>query len=96
MKVIHKQRLSLLPNEEVRLPGFREFLSVDVDPNRNICIWYEADTEDIKNGVGSKTTITIIGTGIEVPEIPSEFLGTVVAGSFVWHFYHCNPEEYSE
>lgn len=68
----------------IEMPCAAKILHIAIDPKiEKICLWAEVRTTAPKMQVG----IRIIGTGHPMPDDAEQFLGTVIEGPYVWHFY---------
>lgn len=83
MKTIYKYPLNLADRQSVDLPENSKILHVDFDPNGQICLWAEIDTDKVQQ----RRTIYIFGTGHDIDREDVAHIGTVKDGPFMWHFY---------
>ncbi len=49
----------------------------------NVCVWFEVDPDAPKDTM----LLYCIGTGFGIVPTNCRFLGTVIDGPYVWHFY---------
>lgn len=90
MRVIHRQ--SIKPNAvadvaypiEIDLPIQSTLLSVGLDREGGVSVWYEMDEFQT---LLTKKTLWVVGTGHGQVPNGRTFFGTVVQGQFTWHFY---------
>ena len=86
MRVVYKYPIEFLAdNQDILLPLGIKILRVD-EQNGNYFLWGLIDTEAVKRF----RAIYIVGTGHEAPN--AEWIGTVMSGPFVWHFF-LSPEQ---
>ena len=79
MSVIYKYPVTWAP---LYLPQGAEILSAGLDPTGALCIWARVNPgEPLEPFI-----IYIVGTGGEVPA-GRTFIGTVLQGPWVWHFF---------
>lgn len=72
-----------LGDQLVSLPARAEILHVGLDPQEALCLWARVDTEAPK----VERTLYVTGTGTELPDGDNRYIGTIVLGPFVWHFW---------
>lgn len=82
MRTIYKYPLRLADRQFVAMPCDAEILSVQVQ-GQDICLWAIV-SPDAKMEV---RYFHIVGTGHEMPECRTSFVGTVQLGSFVGHVF---------
>lgn len=84
MLTIYKYPLKLVEIQTIRASKQHFYpLSVQVQ-NNEICLWAEIETNGFQDDPYS---ILICGTGQQLPNMPSVFIGTVQKEMFVWHIY---------
>lgn len=88
MQTIHKYQLT--DTEVVLQIGQRtragvDLLSAGLDPVGALCVWARVDTTMPLTSV----KFQVIGTGQDTAStLNATFLGTVLAGSYVWHVFY--------
>jgi hypothetical protein len=81
MKTIHKFPLLFQQEQQIQIQPNAKPLAVQMQ-NGIPCLWAEVEAgEDPVT-----TTVRVLGTGFPVYE-RWEYMGTVIDGEFVWHFY---------
>lgn len=72
------------------LPEGADFLSVGPDPraSANVVAWFAVDTERATE----TRAFQIVGTGQELPDGESLYLGSVIQSPFVWHVFELFSE----
>ena len=83
MNTIFKTELDICDFQTIELPQNYKILHIDKQDGCP-CIWYECDSElPIV-----KLDIYCVGTGYRMDDLPPmKYIGTVLIGDFVWHFY---------
>ena len=74
----------------LNVPESAEARSVGLDPEHRPCVWCEvsdAPTADLEHQRKKSLTLFIVGTGDPIPEVARTYLGLIIHGPFVWHFY---------
>ena len=81
---VFKYQLQVISDQRIEMPKDAKVLHVGVQ-NNVMCLWAMVDG----NAPLVKRHIGIYGTGhyIPVDVEPSHFVGTVMAGMFVWHIF---------
>ena len=79
---IWKYPLELKDSQAIKMPIGAEILSVD-NQDGQLCLWARVDEERTKE----YREIVILGTGNPIEEEPSEFIGTLIVDSYVWHIF---------
>lgn len=87
MRTIWKYKLSWQPIQNIEVPKNAKFLKVD-NQFDYITLWYEVESEEKVTSI----PIWIVGTGHEIPEEATKYLGTALVGDYVWHIYTRGPE----
>ncbi len=90
MKTIHKFPLDSkatkvfpIPHDfEINVPAGAEFLSIQLQDGV-ATIWAKVNTDHPL----LPWRVFIFGTGMEMPDDPGKFLGTIQHGHLVWHYY---------
>lgn len=87
MKTIYKYPLDpmfLYPDDQmaIQAPMNAKFLHIHTQ-GETPQLWAEVDTELPLTAY----TIAVVGTGEPIPEGFNQYLGTLHAGSYVWHYY---------
>lgn len=66
----------------IYVPSDYRVLSVQMQ-NGEPTMWCEVDPE----AANVNQTVYVVGTGMELPDKKVRHIGSVIDGSFVWHFY---------
>lgn len=82
MKTIFKYPLALIRQQTLMVPSQRKALSVQAQYGQ-ICLWMAVEPS---YGAVSMQ-VTIVGTGHDIPDDGSDFVGTVQLDDFVWHVF---------
>jgi hypothetical protein len=82
MRRIWKYKLEITDKQEIWMPEGAKILHVD-NQYGDLCLWTLVDDEQNNE----ERTLIIVGTGRRVPDYPTNFIGTVVIESFVWHVF---------
>ena len=85
MKTIFKYPLKIEDVQSIEISSEFKFLHLGYDPQGNICIWMEVDSEALKTSI----KIYIFGTGKPLLDDMENinFLGTIKQDPFMWHVY---------
>ena len=84
MNVIHKQVLSIVDEQIVRLPVGSAPLTCQMQGGA-LCLWYARAVGSIEE---EDVTFYVIGTGNEFPDtFPGKYFCTVQDGALVWHIF---------
>lgn len=84
MNTIHKYPISLVHSQStVDLPQNFTPLFVGLDPSGQLCLWVQCELA----APLMKATVFVVGTGQPVPASAVRYVGSVVAGNYVWHVY---------
>lgn len=85
MRTIWKYPIEkLMPEVTFEVPLLARPMFVAIDPKLDlICVWVEVRSEEKRR---EKMTFMVTGTGHQVPTAIF-YLGSVIQGGFVWHFY---------
>jgi hypothetical protein len=84
MTKIFKYELDLTGKQEITFPQGFVPLHVGYDWNNRLCIW----TQINDNADKERETIYIVGTGQELPDAETEYLGTAKDESgYIWHVF---------
>lgn len=52
--------------------------------HQEVCVWFEVDSA----AKAENLVLYCVGTGFGAVPDDSEYIGTVVHGNYVWHFYY--------
>jgi hypothetical protein len=90
LKTIYKYPLENIPSGNIiTMPADYELLTVDYDPNGEICLWAIVNTE-VEN---TEVCIAILGTGWPMLEdIKHKYINTFKQGPYVWHAFEIEKE----
>jgi len=92
MYAIYKYKLAVSDSQYVTLPLAAKIISVALQ-GTDICLWAIVNTNETKT---EQVVIEVYGTGHPFPHpyagmtigvTRRDFIGTVVAGKFVWHIF---------
>lgn len=83
MKTVFKYPIDLRKDNALELPIGAEVRLFAEDPQGQICIWFEIDTDEKK----TERKFRIYGTGHPMVNKWEIHLGSIVSGQFVWHLY---------
>jgi len=88
MKTIYKYKLDDVGEKTIQMPENAVFLSVQVQ-HGEIGMWFMVDT----GNADVSRQFSIVGTGWELPNYPTQYLGTVQKdeGLLVWHIFELTP-----
>ena len=81
--MIHKQRFNPIPKQGFIIPGFKQALSVGVDPDGWSAFWY---TCDLQKTIHRKIDIYCRLVDQQEPD-DGTFLGTFAYGNLVYHVW---------
>jgi hypothetical protein len=82
-RTIWKYPLKVEHQQAIRVSAHTIPLHVGVDPLGQPCLWAMVEPD----GPEQDVEVLMYGTGWEIPDSFGTYLGTVVVGSFVWHYY---------
>lgn len=82
--VIHKHTLRLGLNT-IDVPAHFDVLSVGLDPNDHLCMWYRRHPEN-SNPYQVKFLVVFTGEPFDI-SVQDKFIGTVLCNSLVFHIY---------
>ena len=98
MKTIYKYKLQhfdeCVSECVIKVPAFVAPLTVQFQDEWDqasgskkigLCLWAEVDDDPEQQQV--LITIAMVGTGRKIPEGDWQYISTIQAGAFVWHFY---------
>lgn len=88
MRTIWKFPLAMVERQPVMMPRVSRILALQ-NQGGIPTIWAEVDPES----PAITATVTLVGTGREVPADSGDYVGTVQeqGGMFIWHFYLLRP-----
>lgn len=81
-KTIWKFPLAVEQRQWITVPNDAQVLSIDVQSGIP-CLWMMLDP----NAPMTARKIRCFGTGHDVDASHDQFIGTVLVGSFVWHYF---------
>lgn len=81
-RVIYKFKLDLMDLQLVSMSRGANVLCAQMQGD-DICMWAEVDT-DTKKCIRK---VFVIGTGHPVPNLETQYIGTVQHNNYVWHIY---------
>lgn len=91
-RVIWKWSLGRLGEQVIEIPRGAMVLTVQKQHGAPQ-IWAYCDPTEPKEAI----VISVIGTGIDIPAHPGDYIGTIQEGEFVWHiFKRCEASELPE
>lgn len=82
MRTIYRYPLRLAEVQTITGPGLGRIVAVG-NSRGELEVWAEVDTHDME----MVRTVTIVGTGNEIPHGAGRHVGHVIDGPFVWHIY---------
>jgi hypothetical protein len=71
------------------MPADYELLTVDYDPNGEICLWAIVNIE-VEN---TEVCIAVLGTGwLMLEDVKHKYINTLKQGPYVWHAFEVEKE----